>query len=310
MIEHGRGVVLLDGGMGTELVRRRGVPPTPLFSAEALLEAPALVRAVHEDFKVAGARVLTVNSYALTPQRLARDGDPAALATLIAAALDAAAQARDGDDVRIAGCLPPLVASYRADLVPADAVLAATYARLADLQAAAVDLFIAETMSAIREGVAATTAAAASGRPVWCAFTVADDAGAKLRSGEPVAAAAAAAMAAGAEAVLVNCSTPEAVDRAVEAIAPLAIPFGGYANGFVEVDALAPGGSIEGLQRRLDLTPETYADHALRWVDAGAAIVGGCCEVGPAHIRCLRERLEGLGMTIEAGLVPASAAPG
>ena len=35
---------------------------------------------------------------------------------------------------------------------------------------------------------------------------------------------------------------------------------------------------------RTDVTPEVYARHAAGWLEAGARIIGGCREVGPAHI--------------------------
>ena len=38
------------------------------------------------------------------------------------------------------------------------------------------------------------------------------------------------------------------------------------------------------------MTPERYADIAEDWVEAGATIIGGCCEIGPAHIAELRRR--------------------
>ena len=40
-----------------------------------------------------------------------------------------------------------------------------------------------------------------------------------------------------------------------------------------------------------DLTPEAYAAQCMAWIEAGATIVGGCCEVGPAHIVIWRKRL-------------------
>jgi len=40
------------------------------------------------------------------------------------------------------------------------------------------------------------------------------------------------------------------------------------------------------------LTPARYAEHARRWLDVGASIVGGCCEVGPAHIAELRRVID------------------
>ena len=38
------------------------------------------------------------------------------------------------------------------------------------------------------------------------------------------------------------------------------------------------------------------------WAEAGAAIVGGCCEVGPPHIAALRDRLAAAGYTTVASL--------
>ncbi len=300
----GRRVVLLDGGTGQELIKRRGRPATPLWSAQALLDAPELVTAVHGDFIAAGARVITVNSYGVTPQRLARDGDPARLDEMLDAAVAAAGRARVAapHPVRVAGCLPPLVASYRADLVPDDATCNAAYARLAERQGVGVDLFLAETISSIREGVAATVAGVGAGKPVWCAFTVGDEGGTRLRSGEPLVEAAQAVAAAGAEAVLVNCARPEAVTEAVGALARTGLRVGAYANGFVTVAALVPGGTVDLLQARWDLAPAIYAEHAMGWVGAGASIIGGCCEVGPAHLEELHGRLVGAGAEVSADL--------
>jgi S-methylmethionine-dependent homocysteine/selenocysteine methylase len=293
----GRAVVLLDGGMGQELRKRREAAPTPLWSGQVMADDPELVTAVHRDFVQAGAGVITANTYALTPQRLARDGDPARFTELQRVALDAAHAARDTSarTVRIAGSLGPLVASYRPDLVPDEDTCAASYRRLVDAQAARVDLFLAETLSTVREARTATAAAVPTGLEVWTSLTVRDDDGTRLRSGEPVRDGAAAALDAGASAVLINCSIPEAVTRAIGEIAALGVPIGAYANGFEPEGELRPDGTVDDLAARQDLGPEAYADHALGWVEAGAAIVGGCCEVGPAHIAEIARRLDAAG---------------
>ena len=57
-----KSVVLTDGGMGQELLRRSGTAPTPLWSARVLIDEPALVQTLHEDFIRAGARVITINT--------------------------------------------------------------------------------------------------------------------------------------------------------------------------------------------------------------------------------------------------------
>ena len=41
------------------------------------------------------------------------------------------------------------------------------------------------------------------------------------------------------------------------------------------------------------VSPERYLADARRWVEAGAAIVGGCCGVGVEHIRALAEGFGG-----------------
>lgn len=47
---------------------------------------------------------------------------------------------------------------------------------------------------------------------------------------------------------------------------------------------------------RKDMGPQKYAEHAMSWVRNGASIIGGCCEIGPAHIKAIHSRLcsEGL----------------
>jgi len=80
-------------------------------------------------------------------------------------------------------------------------------------------------------------------------------------------------------------------------LAKLGVPFGGYGNGFQSIEALVPGGTVDCLTQREDLSPQAYARYAADWVDAGASIVGGCCEIGPEHIKELsqwvRSRING-----------------
>ncbi|MFT5139911.1 MAG: S-methylmethionine-dependent homocysteine/selenocysteine methylase, partial [Rhodothermales bacterium] len=40
------------------------------------------------------------------------------------------------------------------------------------------------------------------------------------------------------------------------------------------------------------LEPEAYAAHADAWIESGASIIGGCCEVGPEHIARLRHLID------------------
>lgn len=292
-------ITLLDGGMGQELVRRHrsatGQAPTPRWSTEVLVNAPERVTGLHADYIAAGARVLTLATYAVTPERLARDGAGADLDALQRAGFECAAAARRAsplaDAVRIAASLPPLVASYHADLLPERARAQASYRRIVSVQADACDLMLCETMSSIAEASIAAGVAQESGLPVWVALCLDDASQAPvLRSGEPLIDAVRALAGTGIDALLVNCCSPEACERAMPVLAESGLPFGAYANAFRSVDALGPGGTVDALQRREDLAPDAYADAAARWVAAGASVVGGCCETDPLHIAELQRR--------------------
>jgi S-methylmethionine-dependent homocysteine/selenocysteine methylase len=293
-------VILTDGGMGQELLRRSGATPTPLWSAKVLMDEPALVRDLHADFIRAGARVITLNTYAATPERLEREGVGDMFVPLQKAGIELAQQARDavGTEVTIAGCLPPLFGSYSPKLTIPFENTVAIYRRIVAEQADRVDLFLCETMASAEEGLAAATAACESGKPVWVSWTLADGETSLLRSGEPLDHAAAAIAHLPVAARLVNCSRPETVTAALRDLRALGGTFGAYANGFTAVEALKHGGTVEVLDAREDLDPFTYADFALGWAEVGANIVGGCCEVGPDHIAMMKFILENNGFQI------------
>jgi homocysteine S-methyltransferase len=103
-----------------------------------------------------------------------------------------------------------------------------------------------------------------------------------------------------ADAVLVNCSAPEVIPDALGVLASSGKPYGAYPNGFEQIteDFLKAKPTVDALQMRRDFTPELFADHAMRWVDHGATIIGGCCEVSPAHIAEIANRLRAAGHTI------------
>ena len=67
-------IILLDGGMGQELIRLSKSKPHPLWSTFVMLEEPELVQKVHEDYIKAGASVITLNTYSTTPDRLEENG--------------------------------------------------------------------------------------------------------------------------------------------------------------------------------------------------------------------------------------------
>lgn len=282
--------------MGQELAARGVDTSSGLWSARALQSSTRTVIAVHRDFIDAGADVITTNTYATTRRRLDGRADAGEFEALNRLAGELAQQARDtsGRAVLIAGSLPPLHGSYRPDQVRSLEEIEPLYREHAAILADYVDVFLCETLSTAHEALAAARGAAATGLPVWVSWTVADDGSGRLRSGESIAEALAQLDGLDVEAVLLNCSMPESLDVALPALAASAgRPFGLYGNGFTAIGAgfdVADGASIP--DARSDLDPEHYGAHVERWLDAGAGIVGGCCEVGPAHIARLRRLLD------------------
>lgn len=283
---------LLDGGMGQELIARRGRPATPLWSVDVLHERLDLVEDVHADFLEAGADVITLSSYSATPSRLARAGRESEFEDLQARAIAAAQRARRRicPDARIAGCLPPLPGSYRPEDRLGAAESYAEYERIVSAQSEGVDLFLCETLPSIEEARLATRAARRSDKPVWTAVTVDETDGRLLRSGESVADAAEAILEEGADAVLVNCSPPEAVTTALKILIDCGAVAGAYANGFTTVAPLKGDATVDVLKARSELGPDAYADFAMTWAELGAAVIGGCCEIGPGHIAAIDRR--------------------
>jgi homocysteine S-methyltransferase len=287
-------VTLLDGGMGQELLRRSGDAPTHMWSTRLMIDNPDLVRAIHADFFAAGAEIATANTYALQRDRLEGTAFEGRFEALYDAALQAAETARtDHGTGRIAGALGPINGSYRPDAHPDLAQALPLYTECANLMAGRVDLVICETVASLAHARAALQGARAAGVPVWLAVTVDDADGTRLRSGEAVADIVPIATGEGVSAVLANCSVPESMPEALQALAPANMPTGAYANAFTRIspEFRQSKSSVDALQAREDLGPEAYAEHAMAWVAQGAQIIGGCCETGPDHIAAIAHRL-------------------
>ena len=296
-----RCITLLDGGMGQELVRRSGDNPHPLWATRVMIDHPGLVQAIHADYFAAGASVATTNTYALFHDRLVKFALDYRLTELQTAALREAEAARAAHGRgRIAGSIGPLVASYRPDIFPPYAQAVTEYAAIAAQLAPRVDLIIAETVASVAHASAVIDGLrqGAPDLPLWLSVTVEDRDGTLLRSGEPLSALA--PLVAPVQAVLANCSAPEAMDQALPLLAGFNKPFGASANGFQQItsDFLKDNATVDALTARAEMTPSLYADHVLAWVAAGATIVGGCCETGPDHIAEIARRLRAAGHTI------------
>jgi S-methylmethionine-dependent homocysteine/selenocysteine methylase len=288
-------VVIIDGGLATELEAEGHHLGDVLWSARLLADEPEAIIAAHLAFFRAGARIAITASYQATFEGFAARGiDHEAAAALLRRSVTLAGEARD---------------LYRAQQAPADAgplLVAASVGpygawladgaeyrgryglglralrdfhreRLEVLWSAGPDLLACETIPDIVEVRALADLVDATGAPAWLALSCAD--GGHLRDGTPVEDAAATADATrGFVAVGVNCTAPEHVEELVARIAGVtAKPIVVYPNSGEGWDA--------GAGCWLPATgPDADVATARRWVAAGARLVGGCCRVGPGQI--------------------------
>jgi S-methylmethionine-dependent homocysteine/selenocysteine methylase len=280
--------LLLDAAMGTELQRRDANTTLPLWSARTLIDDPELVWTIHGDEVAAGADIVTANTFRTHARTLGKAGLAERAEELSALAVRLAHQAASapGREIFVAGSLSPLEDCYRPDLVPEqDEVEREHEAQARFLAEGGVDLILAETHNSIREAVAATRAAKATGVPVIVSL-VADGAG-RLLSGETLGEAAAALMRLAPDAIGINCvpAARLAHDLARLAAVVPGMPLVAYGN-------LGLPSEGSGWSFTEDLAPEDYAAEAGRWIALGARIIGGCCGTTAEHTRALRSLLD------------------
>jgi len=280
---------VLDGAMGSELLRRGVRSAATLWGVGALLEAPETVSKLHADYREAGAEMLTAATFRVAPYSLRKASleERARELARLAVSLARGAAVPGGRSPLVAAAMTSLEDCYRPDLVPDEATLTREHTATAQLLAGAQpDLLLLETFNTVREARAATVAAAATGLAVVASFTCTT--GGRLLSGEDAGEAATALTLPGVAAVGVNCTRRVDILPALLRVAEATpLPLVAYANDawFDEESGFLAAGPT---------SPDEYARCALAWVAAGVRLIGGCCGTGPAHVAALAGLLAGM----------------
>jgi len=277
------GPLLADGGTGTSLLTT-GMPPAGCVEAWNV-EEPDRVEALHRAFVEAGARLVVSNTFGANRFRLGPHGLGDRVASLNEAGIEATRRA--GASV-VGGSMGPLgtrLAPY-GRLSPDDA-LDAYRQQAAALVGAGADLLVIETQTDLREMEQALAAArdVAPDLAVMTSATFTRDDRTPLGSTPEEVAVRLVEL--GADAIGVNCGEgPAQVLRLVRAMVPAArgTPVAARPNA---------GGPARVAGRVVyPATPGYVAEHAVAAVEAGAAIVGGCCGTGPEHTVAIARALK------------------
>lgn len=286
------GPVVLDGGLATLLEARGHDLSSDMWSARLLLDDPAEVVAAHREYYAAGAQVAITSSYQASFEGFATLGlDRAEAEALLRLATSCAVTARDeagGGSRWVAASVGPYGAmladgsEYRGDY-------GLTAARLRDwhrprfevLADSGADLLAVETVPCLAEVQALVGLLDGSGVSAWISLTAKDG---RTRAGEPIEEAfALAASIPEVLAVGVNCCpATEVAALAATAAAVTGRPVVVYPN----------SGEIWDAAGRTWSGDPTFQPADVRsWAAAGAALIGGCCRVGPAQISALASAL-------------------
>jgi homocysteine S-methyltransferase len=282
--------IILDGGTGTDIQRRGVAMSGETWCAEANLSHPDVVRQVHRDYLAAGAEIITANTFATSPllfNALGRDGE---VAEIDRAAVRLAREA--GAEV-VAGSFStmrpvPQGSDRTSNERRWNAREAAPLMRqkAEGLAEAGCDLILMEMMRDLDYSLWATEAAVATGLPVWVGVSVERRGdGVLVGFGRPDQALKdfiSALMATGAKACCVMHTSPNDTAEALAlARDHWSGPLGAYPeSGYFKM----PDWQFEGI-----IPPLELVDLARKWRGLGATILGGCCGIGPAHIRALKE---------------------
>lgn len=284
-------IVILDGAMGTEL-ERRGVPMDEVaWDAAAMATHPHIVREVHEDYIKAGADVITTNTFATSRHVLEPAGMGDRFRSLNIQAVTLAREARENvaeNPVSIAGSISTMSARIDQSYKPRAEVARDNYEVQAEILAeSGVDLIVLEMLRDLEHASYAVEAAVTTGLPVWVGFSckTTDEGTVVLLEGNNTLAEALAHIPPlGASLVAIMHTLTEDTSPALREVnGRWSGPVGAYPH---SGEFIMPNWQFVDI-----ISPEDFAKQAQGWTGMGVQLVGGCCGIGPEHIRLLKERL-------------------
>lgn len=289
LVQNGAPVVA-DGAMGTMLMSNGlefGDPPEVWN-----LEHPEIIRRVQRAYAGAGAQILLTNTFGGNRLRLELHGREDRVDQLNrTAAVLSRVEAKAADHpVIVAGDIGPtgqIMAAIGGTLTPEIARdVFAEQARA--LAAGGVDVFWVETMSDLSEAVAAIQGAKDAAPDIPVIATMSFDTRGHTMMGVTPEQAAAALLEAGAVAVGGNCGNgPEELVPVIERMRAA------YPDAILVAKGNVGQPQLVGLSAQYETTPETMAEFAVRFRDAGANIIGACCGSTPPHLRAMADAISG-----------------
>jgi len=281
--------ILMDGAMGTEILRRDSNTTLPLWSAEALLNNPKIIQQIHEDYIKAGAEIIITDTFRTTKRAFGkkRIAQKAKSATTLACRLAQAAikRTKPNHTIYIAGSIAPLEDCYLPELTPPEKDLKREHLEyVKDLKAGGIDFLLIETMITLRETKAAVNAAKELAMPFAVSFCTNQKS--DLLGGESLQEVIAIIERYDPLFIGVNCVSPESAARTLKKLKKITkYPISVYAQG----DGIP--NDDQGWEFIEEKNMKKYVKFAKEWINEGAQIIGGCCGTTPDYIEKIRKFL-------------------
>ncbi len=288
---------ILDGGMGQELLHKGLKPKGTLWSAHALIDEDChqLVIDTHLDFINAGAEVIVTSTFTARRNRLIQNDCEKYFEKINIKAVELAQKARDisKKEVLIAGGLPNQKQTYSADLGENLGLIERNFYDQAKLLKNGIDFFYLDVMSSGMECKIALKTIESFNLPVLVGAHLRDNG--QLPSGETIKDIVKKYKNNNWLGIITACVSPKAYEVVINDLQKLNMPYGFKLNAFKKIpegytvaskdqwgDAGNPN-TVLGVNT--DLNESMFSEYVKKFMENGATILGGCCEIRPSHIK-------------------------
>jgi len=287
---------ILDGGMGQELLRRGLKPQGTLWSASALIEEKyhQLVTDTHLDFINAGADVIVTTTFTARRNRLIQNKCEEHFEHINTKAVELALKARDisKKNILVAGGLPNQYQTYSANLGDDLNLIEKNFYDQAKLLKSNIDFFYLDVMASGKECEIALKTIKSFNLPVLVGVHIRKNG--KLPSGENISDIVKKYKEENWLGIIAACVHPESYEIIINELKNLDIPYGFKLNAFKNIpdnygvlssSAWGKNGNpTKILGTREDISESKFYEFVKKFKNAGATILGGCCEIRPSHI--------------------------
>ena len=277
-------IELLDGAMGSELIKRGETLPNYIWSADSNLKNPKLVYQIHKEYIEAGSKYITTNTFRTTPRAYNKTGlsksDSIAIAHKSLKIAVKMAKKTTNSGVGVLGSIAPLEECYKPELFPGEDIAKQEFKQIGKwLKDEGIDIFLLETMNSIIETKVCLETISDFNLPTWVSFVLKNSE--ELLSGEKLIDAILAINNYDVDCLLLNCSP---LDRTKEAMSLVSENWtrgwGIYPN--LGIGEPSPSGIIEHIHSNKEFLEIIKEAKKL-----GANVLGGCCGSDVNHIKLI-----------------------